>query len=585
MKIPFYLTKPLVLLFIAAAPLLALDYKWEIEGRLEQNLLETIKNNAPLASKEHAVVSLAALCQLADNQTDLWLEELHSRAYFDARIEWSLDHLKDPVVITFNVDSGVVYPLSAINIDWEDSAPFDIKPEDLGLVIDQPALPSSIFQAEEQFLHLMAVKGYPLAKIICRDLTADQETQKASLTLRVESGRPVRFGATQITGNGSVDEAYIWQKIAWKEGKTFSPERIERTQENLEATGLFSSVVIKEGCELDEEGRVPLDIQLVEAKNRTVAGGFGYSTQQGIGLSGEWQHRNFRGMGERLDVQTKVWTAMQTGQIQYVIPGFRHSNQDLRFVVEAEHEITKGYTETSFSISSMLDKRINDWTFLSYGTSYKQLRTANSDNNGTFNLLKFPVLLKWTTANDILDPSRGMTLIAKSTPSFQIGSHSFGYWNNTATGTFYHPLNETESLVFAAKVTAGTILGASRREIPPSERFYSGTDNTLRGYRFMSVSPLDHKHKPIGGRSMLILSTEARWKCTEQFGFAAFYEVGNVYADPFPDFSKGQLQSAGAGIRYNTPVGPVRFDVAVPLNRRRHVDPPCEFYMSIGQAF
>ena len=101
----------------------------------------------------------------------------------------------------------------------------------------------------------------------------------------------------------------------------------------------------------------------------------------------------------------------------------------------------------------------------------------------------------------------------------------------------------------------------------------------------MTVSPLDHKNKPTGGRSMLISSNELRWKCTEKIGVAAFYEIGNVYSNPFPDFKKGQLQSVGAGIRYLTPVGPIRFDVAVPLNRRKDVDPPCQFYMSIGQSF
>lgn len=562
-----------------------IEYTWKIEGAIEPHLLERIKTDDTLASKEHAIASLNALCQLAENQVELWLELLHSCAYFDATVDWTLDQDSKPIVVTFQIDAGCLYPLAVVDIVWRDPRPFYIGAEDLGLKIGDPALPSSILAGEEEFLLLMALRGYPLAKICEREVLVDQAAHSTHLILHVEGGQQVRFGSTKIEGSATVDPDYIWQKIAWKEGKVFNPEKIERTQEELEATGLFSSVVIKEGMEPDADGRIPLNVYLTEAKHRTVASGIGYSTQQGPGLSAEWQHRNFRGKGERLDIRANAWTAVQTGLVEYMIPSFHHSNQDLRFLLEAEHEKTKGYTETSFSISSFLDKRINDWTFLSYGTSYKQLRTENSDNNGVFNLLKFPVTLKWTSANDLLDPTKGMSFNIKSTPSFQIGSHTFGYWTNTAVGSFYLPLDDAESWVFASKLTIGTILGASRREIPPSERFYSGTENTLRGYRFMSVSPLDDRRKPIGGRSMLISSNEIRWKCSEKIGLAAFYEAGNVYADPFPDVSKGVLQSAGAGLRYSTPVGPIRFDVAVPLNRRPHVDPACQFYMSIGQAF
>lgn len=585
MSITTILIKFSIFCLVCLSSLSAMDYTWDVDGPIESDLLETIKSHAPLASKEHTIVSLASLCQLADNQVDLWLQELHSRAYFDSKVSWTLDHEQTPVALNFHINPGPIYLLRTVDIEWEGPPPFAKEEIDLGLERQKPALPALIFGAEEQLLYLMALEGYPLAKIIQRDVVADLDTQSVSVVFKVESGQPVHFGPTQISGNTTVKEAYIWQQVTWKEGKKFAPDKIQRTQENLEATGLFSSVVIKEGTELDAQGRVPLEIQLTEAKHRTLAGGIGYSTQQGLGLSGEWQHRNFGGTGERLDVKANLWTAMQTGSIQYAIPGFKHSNQDLRLILEAEHEETKGYTEMSFSFSTLLDKRINDWTFLSYGISYQQLRTSHSDNNGTFHLLKTPILFKWTTANDILDPSRGMTLNLKAVPSLQIGSPTFAYWTNTAIGTFYHPLNEAETLIFASKLTAGTILGASRREIPPSERFYSGTDSTLRGYRFMSVSPLDQKHKPIGGRSMLILSSELRWKCTEKIGLAAFYEIGNVYSDTLPNLSEEQLQSVGAGVRYNTPVGPIRFDVAVPLNRRRHVDPPCQFYMSIGQSF
>ena len=138
--------------------------------------------------------------------------------------------------------------------------------------------------------------------------------------------------------------------------------------------------------------------------------------------------------------------------------------------------------------------------------------------------------------------------------------------------------------IFAAKLTLGTILGASQHEIPPPERFYAGSESTLRGYRYLTVSPLGHHEKPLGGRSMFIYSLEFRSRIGENLGLVFFYDIGNVYRKALPEFRERMRQSAGVGIRYYTPIGPLRLDIAVPLNKR-HIDNSLEAYFSIGQSF
>ncbi len=101
----------------------------------------------------------------------------------------------------------------------------------------------------------------------------------------------------------------------------------------------------------------------------------------------------------------------------------------------------------------------------------------------------------------------------------------------------------------------------------------------------MTVSPLGKKHKPIGGKSIGVLSLEARARVTETIGVVGFYEVGNVFENSRPHRSDRLLQSVGLGLRYHTPIGPIRFDLALPLNRRRKVDGPYQAYISIGQSF
>jgi translocation and assembly module TamA len=146
-------------------------------------------------------------------------------------------------------------------------------------------------------------------------------------------------------------------------------------------------------------------------------------------------------------------------------------------------------------------------------------------------------------------------------------------------------LTKDKRIIFAAKLMAGSIIGASKHEIPISERFFAGSENALRGYAFESVCPIGCHHKLLGGRSLLIQSIELRTRIGKNFGMVGFYEIGNVFPSYIPDFRQEFLQSAGAGIRYYTPVGPLRLDIAFPLNRRRHFDQPFEIYFSIGQSF
>jgi translocation and assembly module TamA len=183
-----------------------------------------------------------------------------------------------------------------------------------------------------------------------------------------------------------------------------------------------------------------------------------------------------------------------------------------------------------------------------------------------------------------LDPTSGYSIHLKSVPSLQLKPPHFAYCPTTFISTFYLPFQEDHRFVVAGKLTVGSIFGTSRHTIPPSERFYAGNENTLRGYGYETVSPLKD-HKPIGGRSIMVLSLEARMRLSETLGLVGFYEIGNVYSSPAPQFNHEQLQSAGVGVRYHTAVGPIRLDFAFPLNRRPKVDGPFQAYLSIGQSF
>ena len=141
-----------------------------------------------------------------------------------------------------------------------------------------------------------------------------------------------------------------------------------------------------------------------------------------------------------------------------------------------------------------------------------------------------------------------------------------------------------DKLVLAGRVEAGGLAGAGLRTIPASLRYYTGGAGSVRGYAYQSLGPRDHKDEPLGGRSYQVVNLEARYKITEDVGIVPFLDGGMVYRDELPRIIGDMNWGAGLGLRYYTPIGPVRLDVGFPL-QPIDGDPPVQIYVSIGQSF
>ncbi len=589
-------------------------YDVEIEGICSKETIALLKTVSQLVTlEEHPPATLTGLERRAETDIPNIIKGLHSFGYFDAKATYRIDEEACPVKVFIMIDAGPVYTFKQFIMtpscgdededdeeesDDEDEEEDDeddedeirypletIDPLDLGIIYNTAALPKMIIDAEKALIQLMAKKGFPLGRIVKRNVVADHATKTVEVTLFVDSGPRVLFGPINITGNVDVDEAFIRKKIAWCEGDLYKPRLIERTQLALESSGLFSSATITPSDELDDDGRIATNIELIEGRHRTIGFGASYNTELGAGVTANWEHRNIRGMGEKLSLRTDIWQILQRGTVLYAIPDFKCPGQDLLWLLEAEREITKGFTESFVSFSGIINRKIRESTEISYGGSFKQLDSEDSNDNGSFTLLKVPFQMKWNKANNLLDPTSGVTLNFKTTPTVKVNNPQVGYCINTLTGTAYYPLDEDHRYVIASKLMLGTIFGSSNYNIPPPERFYAGSENTLRGYQYLTVSPLNRENKPIGGRSMMIYNLELRTRFSETFGGVLFYDVGNVYSQVLPQITHSQLNSVGLGIRYHTPVGPLRADFSFPLNPRKGLDRNFQIYFSIGQAF
>lgn len=578
----------LTFLFLPLYAEVQYNYRVEFTGVDESTQTLLTEESQLVALVDNPPLTAAALQYRIHDDIEGLLKVLQSAAYYNPTIKASVADEACPMLITLAVVPGPIYQFSDFKVTAENGccqAFCNITLEDIGITLGTPAYPAAIIEAEEDLFSILEKHGYPLSKLVKREVSADVAQNTVSVNLIINPGPQAFFGETDICGNETLLPVFFCRKIAWREGALYNPVLVQRTLNSLELSGLFSSITVSHGDEVDEEGRLPMHIAIKEAKQRSIGFGLGYATTLGFGVNAEWEHRNISGTGDKLSLVANLWQIKQEGFIRYVQPDFLCPRQDLIWAAEIEHEDVKAFREVSFSLSSTIERQLNDRLRISYGAMFTRLRNTHSDNNGTFSLVKLPLQLFWNGANRLMDPTRGVIFHLKTTPTLQTQAPCFAYTTHFLSASAYQPLDADQRFVLAGKATLGSIWGASKHSIPPSERFYAGSDTLLRGYHYLTVSPLNEFNKPIGGRSLMVYSLEARLRVWDPFGVVFFYDVGNVYSQSVPQFNHKQLQSAGIGFRYHTPVGPIRLDLAFPFNPRKHLDGPLQLYFSIGQSF
>ncbi len=208
-----------------------------------------------------------------------------------------------------------------------------------------------------------------------------------------------------------------------------------------------------------------------------------------------------------------------------------------------------------------------------------------SPQNGNYWLLEVPLYVRYSTANDLLNPTKGFTIEWTATPSADLSMIKRPYLINQFSESTYLALDKNGAVVIAQQLTLGSIWSPSLHATPLSKRYFGGSDEDLRGYRYRTVSPLNHDDKPIGGRSAIYFTLETRFRITKSIGLVPFLDIGHVEKDVYPHLHGKWLKSTGLGLRYFSFMGPFRCDIAFPLDRRKKIDPVYRILVSIGQTF
>lgn len=565
-----------------------ISYDTELTGAEPDGLKALLEESSELVALEDRLpASLGALRRRAEGDLERLQTALRSEGYYDGEVRYMLQREKKPVLVTLEVTPGPRYELASYVIHYEGAPPPDDPPalSALGIKEGAPARAPEIVSAQSRLLRLLARRGHPHAKVINQRAVIDHDTRKMEVTLRVDAGAFSRFGKAALSGNESVEEDYALALIEWEEGDVYDEEKVEETRRAFAQTGLFGGIGISHGGELNAEGELPMTVEVSEVPPRSIGFGAKYSTSEGPGGNASWEHRNLFGRNEQLRLGMTIAELEQVLSAQFTKPRFLRPDQELVMEAELANRNTDAFDEQGLSAGIAINRDwLENWE-ISAGLSAEYTKLKDDSGESTFQLFGVPLSASRDSTDDALDPSRGSRFSVYVIPYAGMkSSEPLAFVKTTVTGSAYHAVDEEKRYILAGLVRAGSIAGEETPSVPANKRYYAGGGGSIRGYEYQKVGPLDDEGEPLGGRSLFEVKGELRTKVTENFGLVPFVDGGMVFDNEYPDFREDLQWAGGLGFRYFTGFGPLRADIAIPINKRQG-DDNFQFYISIGQAF
>ncbi|WP_051988514.1 autotransporter assembly complex family protein [Bosea sp. UNC402CLCol] len=518
---------------------------------------------------------------------------------------------RDAVPITVRVRPGKVFGFRKIDIVERDRAGSAAIADPLKvskLKAGEPATAASLRAAQAGLIDHMRAQSHPLAKVVELRPVVDHAAGIMDVTYVLDPGPLAGFGDITVGQTDEIPPEVVRSFIYLEPGDPYSPKALADTRKSIAKIPAVASVRIREADKLDGAGNLPIFVEVTERPKRLLGFSARYSTIDGPAVKVYWEHRNLFGGAERLRLESSVFLApridgtkiQRFGDFErsdlggrfafsFMKPALDGSRYDwlLDGVATRERVGTNrygGYTARYANATTAIRYRFSDTFSVQAGLEVERGQTSDVLGQVDYTLVGLPLSVNYDSTDSLLDPTRGIRATASFTPYPTFLGSTVGIYQAKAAISGYYALDDDARYVLAGRVGFGSISGASLDEIPATRRFYAGGGGSVRGYAYRSLSPLGPFGQLTGGRSLLELSAEARIKITETIGIVPFFDAGTAFESSLPDGKQKLQMAAGLGFRYYTSIGPIRVDVAAPLNPRKG-DKPVALYVSIGQAF
>lgn len=507
--------------------------------------------------------------------------------------------LADPAAVVVNIDPGPLFHFGEANIinpapparHHNDDVPV---PAEEGYLTGEVARSGTILKAEALTVEAWRQQGHAKAKAIDRRVVAAHNRDVVDATVGVEPGPMTYYGDVTVSGTDRMDPAYVAYMTDLPRGGEFDPDDLERANKRLSKLEVFRALRIEEGAELGPAGSLPISVIVQERLPRRFGVGANYSTIDGAGFEAYWMHRNLFGRAERLRFDAKVAGLGPTvdpeeltykAGVTFTKPGVYTPDTDFIASLIGEREVLDVYTRNAVTAQAGFTHMFtNELQGRVFGVASRS--RFEDDVFGKRDFMTVGMLggITYDSRNNPADATHGIYLDGTVEPFYEA---EYGDFASRFTGEArgYLGFGQDRPFVLAGRVKIGSIVGADISELPPDKLFFAGGGGSVRGYGYRTIGvPVLGTDEVMGGRSLIEASAEVRAHITDTIGVVGFIDAGYVGEESFPDFDEDLKVGVGAGLRYYTGLGPIRLDLAVPLDPGPD-DPDVAFYVGIGQAF
>lgn len=406
--------------------------------------------------------------------------------------------------------------------------------------------------------------GFFSGRFSSQRLAVDPQAGVADIELVYQSGPRYRLGAVTFGGDAPLDEDLLQRMVSFKPGTPYDSELIAELNNDLQSSGYFEGVRVDAAPTAAVGEEVPVDVHLETRKPRTMGLGLGFSTDVGPRGKANWTRHWVNPQGHSYGWETELSAPRQNVGLWYDIPLDPPLTDKLRFAGGYQNEELAG-TDT---LSKLLtvgpewhSKLPSGWQRV-ISLKYQREEYRLGDDSGLSNLLMPGVSYSFLRSDNRIDPHNGYRL------QFDVQGAKEGLVSDTnllhgnvllkGLTTLGHNHRFLGRVQFGGSATNGF-----KNNIPPSLRFFAGGDQSVRGYDYQTLSPKNSDGDRIGGRYLVAGSVEYQYSLTEKWRVATFVDQGNSFNDlELPSLKTG----VGFGVRWVSPVGPLRLDLAKALD-------------------
>jgi translocation and assembly module TamA len=583
-------------LFPAAVGQADIRYETTITGAGDSDLADLLDKVSELKTLEdRPPASEEALRRRADRDLGRLADAARSLGYWDAAFKYDVDTGAQPQKVTVTVTPGPLYHVAAVAVLGPDGQPLAVPPAagPLPLKPGDPARTAPVVAAEAGLLSAFGNAGHPFAKVDGRQVVIDHRTHTMAVTYKLAPGPAMRFGSVSINGLRTLDPGFVKRRLRWRRGEAYDAAKVEETRRALIESGLFSTVQVTPAAQPGEPGSAQMTITATERARRTIGAGVGYNTSEGAAARVFWENRNLFGNAEYLKLSATGGQQVYGVNANFRRPDVLITDQDFLATAELADDTPVAYHSRRALATAGLERRFGRLLtggVLLEGEKANVEQLANVSTNTSaqrtqhYTLFGIPAYLKLDTTDNLLSPTRGWRAQLSVTPAHIFSSPSLTYVTSLLSASSYWKVDAEGRAILAGRAALGSLDGAPLSLLPADQRIYVGGGGTIRPYGYQMAGALAPNNDPIGGKSSLVLNFESRIKVTDTIGVVPFVDAGSYYESSVPRLRQRLFYGVGLGLRYYTPFGPLRLDLATPLYKRS-ADSWVQVYVSLGEAF